>query len=247
MTEAEQSLFEEQGFLVRREVFTGKVLDGLQQDALHLAEGYPDDHGRLVLLDADQEGQSKYNLVNCLSEPEVLDLSEALSGSRFRMAFPYWMNINTPSMYWHRDLDFIKNETVSDEFNIDAWCQRQPFSQIQWNLPLLDDSLLWIVPGSHRRTPTAEEMDILKEEKYSEDMPGKSNVNLCAGDALVYNVNIFHGVHNPHGVDRRTLHWCWVNQDAYNPYGDQCTTPLSAEERRLIDPRLVAMAEVMEL
>jgi len=241
ITADERALFEEQGFLIRRAIFTGATLSALQDDALAVAAAFDENYGRITLLEATAAQQSSHNLVNCLAEPELLDVSEDLCGNRLRMEFPYWMNLNTPSMYWHRDLDFIPYDKVSADFNLDDWHLEVPFSQIQWNLVLIDDSLLWVVPGSHRRKPTAGEARALGLKDYTAAMPGKVNVALGAGDGVVFNNNILHGVRNPDSCERRTLHWCWVNAGAYNPWMNQCP-PLREEERNALHPRLVAMA-----
>eukprot|EP01043_Picozoa_sp_COSAG02_P009596 COSAG02_NODE_328_length_24547_cov_4.124141_14_plen_330_part_00 len=98
------------------------------------------------------------------------------------------------------------------------------FNQI--NLPLYDDSSLWVVPGSHRRFDSHEEIahfpvlpapapdlqGLIAEEReaachqYCEEMPGAVQLHLRAGDFAMYRNSLWHvGSYVPY-VKRATLH-----------------------------------------
>ena len=56
---------------------------------------------------------------------------------------------------------------------------------VQWNIPLYDDNVLWVVPGSHRRPNTDDEnRQLVKDPR--EPLPGGMQVELKAGDGVVY-------------------------------------------------------------
>jgi len=62
---------------------------------------------------------------------------------------------------------------------------------IQWNVPLYDDSVLWVVPGSHRRPNTqAENKQLLADRTVP--LPSSIPVELKAGDGVCYTNTILH-------------------------------------------------------
>ncbi len=104
---------------------------------------------------------------------------------------------------WHRDVHPIDMGPMRSMQA--ALAERGP-TYIQWNIPLYDDRVLWVVPGSHTRLNTDEENRALSEDPRV-PLPGGIPVELEAGDAVVY-INYF--LHwgsdysaQPH---RRTIH-----------------------------------------
>ena len=76
---------------------------------------------------------------------------------------------------------------------------------VQWNIPLYDDDVLWVVPGSHRRPNTAEEERLLTENARA-PLPGGVQVRLKAGDGVVYSNLILHWPSDYSTKLRRTIH-----------------------------------------
>lgn len=85
-------------------------------------------------------------------------------------------------------------------------------SYLQWNIALYDDSVLWIVPGSHRRINTEEENRRLAENP-SVPLPGGMPVELGAGDGVVYTHLLLHWGSNYSRKLRRAIH------PGYRPFG----------------------------
>ena len=76
---------------------------------------------------------------------------------------------------------------------------------VQWNIPLYDDSVFWVVPGSHARPNTeAEHKHLLTNAQ--KPMPGGIPVELRAGDGIVYSHFILHWGSNYSAKLRRTVH-----------------------------------------
>ncbi|MDE0180464.1 MAG: hypothetical protein OXL39_03915 [Caldilineaceae bacterium] len=76
---------------------------------------------------------------------------------------------------------------------------------VQWNIPLYDDDVLWVVPGSHRRANTeAENLQLEKDDRAP--LPGGIPVKLRAGDGVVYTNFILHWGSNYSSKLRRTIH-----------------------------------------
>ena len=76
---------------------------------------------------------------------------------------------------------------------------------VQWNIPLYDDDVLWVVPGSHRRANTDEENRQLVEDPM-QPLPSGVPVELNAGDGVVYTNFILHWGSNYSTKFRRTIH-----------------------------------------
>eukprot|EP01052_Picozoa_sp_SAG31_P030545 SAG31_NODE_3140_length_4629_cov_2.504636_5_plen_415_part_00 len=111
---------------------------------------------------------------------------------------------------WHRDFHPDQSKHVQDE---GAWLQiRQAIhgKVIQMNAPLLPgDDVLQVLPGSHSRVPTADELAAVEASWRDPEhvlMPGAIDVRLEPGDVVYYDNTILHRGHNPAGRPRLTIH-----------------------------------------
>ncbi len=103
---------------------------------------------------------------------------------------------------WHRDIHPIDQAPLrglQDDLLYNA-----P-GYLQWNIPLYDDNVLWVMPKSHRRGNTDEENRCL-ERNPREPLPGGVQVELNAGDGVVYTNTILHWGSNYSARTRRTIH-----------------------------------------
>ena len=103
---------------------------------------------------------------------------------------------------WHRDIG-------ADDM-APLWLLQEELAEtgpryLQWNLPLYDDDVLWVVPGSHRRPNTPEEDRQLAEDPWS-PLPGGMRVELKAGDGLIYHHSMLHWGSSYTPKLRRTVH-----------------------------------------
>ena len=127
---------------------------------------------------------------------------------------------------WHRDIhpiDMGPMQSMQDSLVEDG-----P-NYMQWNIPLYDDSVFWIVPGSHTRINTeAENRSLLEDARVP--IPGGEQVHLRAGDVLVYvNYLIHWGSRYMSEPKRRTLHGGHTTYPHWEDLG--FTRHLSAEAR----------------
>jgi ectoine hydroxylase-related dioxygenase (phytanoyl-CoA dioxygenase family) len=101
--------------------------------------------------------------------------------------------------YWHRDPQYH----MSVEEQKDAL---QGPNVLHFRVPLVDEPGLELVPGSHRRWDSNEEINIRLEKnghKNYEDLSSGVRVSLNAGDLLVFSGNMIHrGIY---GMDRLSL------------------------------------------
>ena len=76
---------------------------------------------------------------------------------------------------------------------------------MQWNIPLYDDDVLWMVPGSHRRVNTeTEDRELLEDPRRA--LTSGVPVELNAGDGVVYVNYMLHWGSAYSPKIRRTIH-----------------------------------------
>ena len=103
---------------------------------------------------------------------------------------------------WHRDVDPVAQAPLRG-MQTDMLANAPGY--VQWNIPLYDDSVFWVVPGSHARPNTeAEHQHLLTHGQ--KPMPGGVPVELRAGDGIVYSHFILHWGSNYSAKLRRTVH-----------------------------------------
>ena len=103
---------------------------------------------------------------------------------------------------WHRDVHPIDMAPLG---NLQADLMENGPKYLQWNIPLYDDDVLWVVPGSHCRLNTEAENQQLSEDPRV-PLPGGVPVQLKAGDGVVYSNYMLHWGSNYSPELRRTLH-----------------------------------------
>ena len=126
---------------------------------------------------------------------------------------------------WHRDVHPVDMAPM-DALAADLTENGPRYTQ--WNVPLYDDNVLWVVPGSHRRRNTEGENSELHANPKSPVSTGVA-VELSAGDAVVYSNFLIHTGSNYTTRTRRTLHGGHAIYGAYPDLG--FTESLSAEAR----------------
>ena len=104
---------------------------------------------------------------------------------------------------WHRDIHPVDQAPITG-LQRDLLANNPGY--LQWNLPLYDDPVLWVVPGSHRRPNTEAENEALAEDPRR-PLPGGVRVELAAGDGVVYTNLILHWGSDYSRALRRTVHF----------------------------------------
>ena len=103
---------------------------------------------------------------------------------------------------WHRD--FYPPHTAPLQGYADDILENGP-RYVQWNLPLYDDNVLWVVPGSHVRLNTPEENAALNKDERT-ILPGAIQTYLAAGDGVAYILPLMHWGSRYNAKMRRTIH-----------------------------------------
>ena len=130
---------------------------------------------------------------------QLMDVDDAAVTEMFLMCNPV---CDRGPANWHRDIHPI--DTAPLMGYIEDIKENGP-SYVQWNIPLYDDEVLWVVPGSHIRVNTEEEDSQLLENPYAPLSSGVQT-HLAAGDGVVYITPILHWGSNYSTTLRRTIH-----------------------------------------
>lgn len=130
---------------------------------------------------------------------ELLGLKDAAVTEMMMMCNP--VRDHGPAK-WHRD--FYPPYCAPLQGYVDDILENGP-RYVQWNIPLYDDDVLWVVPKSHIRRNTEEENRQLTKNNR---VPLASGVqtHLNAGDGVAYILPILHWGSNYSTKLRRTIH-----------------------------------------
>ena len=103
---------------------------------------------------------------------------------------------------WHRD--FSPGHSSSVMGYAEDIRENGP-RYVQWNLTLYDDDVLWVVPGSHLRPNTPEEVEQLRRNDRA-PLDSGVQTHLAAGDGVAYILPILHWGSNYSTRLRRVIH-----------------------------------------
>jgi len=121
---------------------------------------------------------------------------------------------------WHRDVSHgpTNNAPLA---GLQADMRANGPGSVQWNIPLYDDDVLWVVPGSHRRLNTAREnQELLKDPRAR--LSNCTQVRLKAGDGVMYINTILHWPSNYSTRLRRIIHLRYTSFGGQlYPYGSR--------------------------
>ncbi len=229
--------FMEQGFLILRNVIPPDKLEAMRascetildrQKAVWASERGPDDppggqHDmvRQPRVHMEQPGLINEETANVVEDfwvaDKTLDIASQLLCNPQPNVTSMMMMCNPVRDWpggtgWHRDVHPIDMAPM-DALAADLMENGPRYTQ--WNVPMYDDSVLWVVPGSHRRRNTDRE-----NAEFMKDMAGYSEISnerlqnaaegiaveLNAGDGVVYSNFLLHTGSNYTTKKRRTLH-----------------------------------------
>jgi hypothetical protein len=89
---------------------------------------------------------------------------------------------------WHRDIDTREMTPLGGmQDDMQANCA----GSVQWNIALYDDSVFWLVPGSHRQPDAGPLRDALLRDPCN-PLPGGLAIKLRGGDGVVYSNMCLH-------------------------------------------------------
>ena len=219
--------FMDEGYLILRDFLSPTRLESLRatyetildrQKVIWARERGPDDPpggvwetAQQPRLDLTQSGLIDEETVNAIEDFWVHDATMDVASHLLSTSKP---NVHSMSMMcnpvrdhtggtgWHRDVSPILTAPLKA---LQADFMENGARYTQWNAPLYDDNVLWIVPRGHRRVNTDEENHSLRQDK-KKPVPTGVPVELKAGDAVVYTHYLLHTGSDYTTKLRRTLH-----------------------------------------
>ena len=222
LSEATRARFMENGFLILREVIPHSMLNPLReqfetlverQKVIWAKERKPDDPPGGEWETSRFPSPEYQGLIDehtaataelCLHE-NTRGVSRELMSAEEAAVHQMSLFCNPVSDHgpgeWHRD---VKPQNVAPLAGLQADMTENAPAYLQWNIPLYDDSIFWVVPGSHRRPNTGgENMQFQSDARAP--MPESMPIELGAGDGVVYSHFILHWGSNYSTNLRRTI------------------------------------------
>ena len=229
--------FMEQGYLILRNVISPDKLESMRascetilerQKAVWASERGPDDPPggeyemvRQPRVHMERPGLIDEHTANVVEDfwvaDETLDIASQLLCNPQPNVTSMMMMCNPLRDWpggtgWHRDVHPVDMAPM-DALAADVIENGPRYTQ--WNVPMYDDSVLWVVPGSHRRRNTEKE-----NAEFMKDMQGVTDVSnerlkaaaegipveLNAGDGVIYSNFLLHTGSNYTTKKRQTLH-----------------------------------------
>ncbi len=156
-----------------------------------------------------------------LTENEKLTLFNFVSSDKILAAIPFqnpkFLNtqlffdpkaMKRPN-YWHRDIQYTDLEIDEQKKLITK------LNVVHVRIPLKNEEGIALIPGTHRRWDTPQELQVrnsLKNSKSSDDLEGQIRRRLDRGDALIFSANMIHrGIY---GNDRLTLDIIFIDDNS---------------------------------
>ncbi|MBM3279716.1 MAG: phytanoyl-CoA dioxygenase family protein [Candidatus Handelsmanbacteria bacterium] len=221
--EADPRFFRQHGYIVLRNVVPPDQLAGLRdcfetlvekQKEVWARQRKPDDppggvwetaaQPRLVfnnLIDAQTSAAAEF----CLHE-HTLGISRQLMGTPEAAVTAMLLMCNPVRdhgpAHWHRDVG--PGHPAPIDGLVEHIRLHGP-AYVQWNIALWEDSVLWVVPGSHLRRNTEEEARQLAADPKV-PLPGGLQVELGPGDGVAYTIPILHWGSDYSAKRRRIVH-----------------------------------------
>ncbi len=149
-------------------------------------------------------------IFNFVGSSKLMDVATSLMNRR-----PTFMNTQLffdpfnkeQNNYWHRDL----------QYHLTAEEQEAALSEtevLHFRVPMFDEPGVELVPGSHQRWDTNEELNVRLEKngkKKHNNLSTGLSVELNAGDLLVFSANMIH--RGLYGLDRLSLDILFCDPD----------------------------------
>ena len=205
ITDEEIAFFDENGYVICRGVLHADELENFRKESARLIDeitsGGPADRmcgrgpeGIPYYLNYLHANPNDFSL-RLLAHPFVGDLLTRMVGEDFIPCYEslvFKLPQNGSSVPWHRD----GNPAEGDEriFNIDIYPDRST----------MENSCVWVIPGSHRWTPErASEM--VQRGRQNFDLPGAVPAEMEPGDVLLHHVKVLHGSTVNHSAELRRV------------------------------------------
>jgi hypothetical protein len=147
------------------------------------------------------------DLLNAVADPAVMEvIREVFADDAVMMQVNYYIDPpgETRIGDWHRDCQFYPGVDMEGQKKA-VMEEGDPPRELHMHIPLIPSHATEVVPGTHNRWDTPEELRIRTQDAKSEKMPGRLPIELVPGDLAFFHVNAIHRGMYYVGVPRRTI------------------------------------------
>lgn len=238
--------YDEQGYFVLRDYFTGSEISSLRDVILKFHELWTQDHAEFYQQEAFNSSlitgsqylttDERVTLFNFISSKKIMNAVESVIPTKpaFMNTQLFFNPVNIQQKdFWHRDC----------QYDHDVEGQKKAIQETQvlhLRVPLFDELGMELVPQTHKRWDSEEEFNVRQEEKgrvSSDDLSTGKKIKLAAGDLLVFSADMIH--RGLYGLDRLALDILVFDPSAdFIDYVDDDCLPNSSMLNDIEDPRL---------
>lgn len=240
------SQYNKQGFFVLRGYFTSTEIAALRKVILKFHTLWKQDNAQFYQEEAFNSSLitgSKYltdkqriELFDFIGSKKMMKVIEQLISEKpaFMNTQLFFNPVNPKQKdFWHRDCQY--DYDIEEQKKVIAETQ-----VIHFRVPLFDELGMELVPGTHNRWDNEEEFEVRQElngRLSSDALSGGQNIQLSAGDLLVFSADMIH--RGLYGLDRLALDILVFDSIAdYADYVDDDCLPSKAMLDKIAAPRL---------
>jgi ectoine hydroxylase-related dioxygenase (phytanoyl-CoA dioxygenase family) len=240
------SEYDDRGYFVIRNYFTGPEISSLRTVILKFHELWKQDHAEFYQQEAFNSSlitgsqylasDDRVILFNFISSKKIMHVVESVipTNPAFMNTQLFFNPVNSQQKdFWHRDC----------QYDHDVEGQKKAIQETQvlhLRVPLFDELGMELVPKTHKRWDSDEEFNVRQEEKgrvSSEDLSTGKKIKLAAGDLLVFSADMIH--RGLYGLDRLALDILVFDPTAdFIDYVDDDCLPDASMLGKISDPRL---------
>ena len=178
--------------------------------------------------------QERFAFFDALLPPALTAMLDALFGrGLYFHNTQLFFNPADPAQppYWHRDLQYSAIDDAAQAR------EQEKLLSLHVRIPLLAETGLALVPGSHRRWDSQREHDVRFEQnghRRDDALPGEVLLTLQRGDVLVFDAQMLHRGHYAGNAERCALDLCVGKAHPFTaPCLDPAVLPDAAELAQL--------------
>lgn len=240
------SNYDDQGYFVIRNYFNASEISSLRKVILKFHELWKQDNVNFYQQEAFNSSLitgSKYlkfddrvMLFNFISSKKIMNIVESVIPAN-----PAFMNTqlffdpfnSQQNNFWHRDCQY--DHDVEEQKKVIHDTQ-----VLHLRVPLFDELGMELIPGTHKRWDSDEELDVRLEQNRrvsSESLSKGKKIKLAAGDLLLFSADMIH--RGLYGLDRLALDILVFDSAAnFVDYVDDDCLPDISMLDKIDDPRL---------
>ena len=213
----QRSKYDASGYFVEKNFFTVEEIAHLNDQTTNISNQWmsanPEQMRNHKLVNMSSLTQPKYfadsvsriAFFDSVFSKKLWQLVSGVFGDKIRFHnTQLFFNPDDPSQipYWHRDLQY---SDIPDAVQQRALKQ---MLNLHCRIPLVAETGIVLVPGSHVRWDTPEEFAERAKRVSEVSLPGEHYIHLDVGDMLIFNAQMIHRGHYSKTSNRKALDLC---------------------------------------